>query len=416
MVIRDPWIRALVIVMLLIAAVYLVGMLWQVALQFADLILLFFLAWVISFMLEPLVAALRQRARLPRHLAVLSSYLVVLVAVSITIVQVTPRLTAQLIQVATDLPMYADWTNTELLRWQAFLSSQGIQIAPESLLTYQEIVRHVETVGPLLLLNTVGVASGLANLLFQVFIILILSYYMTLDGQRISRALLVALPRVYRDDARYFLLSVNRAFAGFIRGQVAQAAIYGVGTAAAMSIFGLKLVLLSSVAAGFFMFIPFVGPFLAIILPVAVAAVTMPHSVWPLFLTLFVLQQIVINVVAPRLLSHTVGLHPLLVFVAVLGGAKVAGVWGALFGVPVVAVISAMASFYYATEERQARLDDAEQHDPGSRPSSEPPVAVGGRPLAGPASIAAAPPVPDPRDAAPGPTRRPVAGNEPTYR
>jgi hypothetical protein len=74
-------------------------------------------------------------------------------------------------------------------------------------------------------------------------------------------------------------------------------------------------------------------------------------------LGLFILQQIVINILAPRLMGHSVGLHPLLVFLAVLGGAKLAGVWGAVFGVPIVAVATAMVSFYRATvEERHARL------------------------------------------------------------
>ena len=90
MVVKDPWIRALVIVMLAIAAVYLIGMLWQLAVEFADLILLFFLAWIIAFMLEPLVTVLQNRGRLPRVYAVMASYLAVLVVVSVGIVQLVP--------------------------------------------------------------------------------------------------------------------------------------------------------------------------------------------------------------------------------------------------------------------------------------------------------------------------------------
>jgi hypothetical protein len=71
-----------------------------------------------------------------------------------------------------------------------------------------------------------------------------------------------------------------------------------------------------------------------------------------------VIQAVVLNVVAPRVMSSTIGVHPLLVFVGLLGGGKIAGIWGALFGVPVVAVIAAMASFYRATlEQRRAPTD-----------------------------------------------------------
>ena len=357
MVVKDPWIRALVIVMLLIAAVYLATLVWHIALQFADIILLFFLAWIISFILEPVVATLHHRTHLPRNLSVLTAYLAMLVFATWAIIQLVPPLTAQVIELANTLPLYASWINDELLKWQAFLAQHGLYVSAESILSYQEIVRHVESLGPLLLTNTVGVATGVANLLFQVFIILILSYYMTLDGQRFSATMLAALPLAYRDDARYFFVSVNRAFAGFMRGQVAQAAIYGFGTAVVMSLVGLDLVLLSSVAATGFMLLPFVGPFLAMVLPLAVVVVSKPGAFWVVLIALFVLQQLVVNVIAPRLMSRSVGLHPLLVFLAVLAGAKLAGVWGAVFGVPVVAVLAAMASFYRATvEDRQARV------------------------------------------------------------
>lgn len=378
---RDPWIRALVVVLLLIAAVYLAGLLWQVASQFSDLILLFVLAWVISFVLEPVVVALQVHVGLPRSLAVLGTYLIVLVSACFAIIQLVPRLSAQMVQVVNDLPVYAEWLNLQLLELQAWLAHQGVLVAPEMLFDQREIMRRVEAFGPQVVANSVVLATSLANLLFQVLIVLILSYYFTLDGQRIATAALLALPAAYRDEARYFLASVNRAFGGFLRGQLAQAAIAGLGTAVIMSIAGLKFVLLTSVACGLLMLIPFIGPFAAILLPALVAAVTQPDRLLPTIAALFIQQQIVVNVLAPRLLSQTTGLHPLLVFVGVLGGAKLAGAWGAIFGVPIIAVISTMVSFYHATvEDRQARLRHAASALPAEpwpeRPTTEATSAV----------------------------------------
>ena len=92
-------------------------------------------------------------------------------------------------------------------------------------------------------------------------------------------------------------------------------------------------------------------------MPVTIALLTNPDAALFLFLALLALQQVIFNVLAPRILSRQVGIHPLLVFFAVLTGARVAGVWGAIFGVPIVAVLVTMISFYRATqEERAARL------------------------------------------------------------
>jgi predicted PurR-regulated permease PerM len=390
MTVRDPWLKALAIVLLLIGAVYLTGLVWQVASQFADIILLFFLAWIISFSLEPVVNFLKLRLGLARTAAVVATYATVLIAVTLAIIQLVPRLSRQVALFVEDLPLYFGWINGELLRLQSTLALHGILLSPESLLSYQEVVRQVESHGPSFVANTVGVATSMASLLFQAFIVLILSFYMTLDGERISAAALAVVPANYRPDARYFLASVDRAFAGFMRGQLVQAAIYGLGTAVVMSVAGLDLVLLPSLIAGLSMLIPMIGPVLAILLPLVITAATQPDSFLGVLLALFVLQQIVINVLSPRLMGHSVGLHPLLVFFAVFGGARVAGIWGAVFGVPIVAVAATMASFYRASlEEREARLQRAsaaaEQAGPdpanGSVPTerlSEPAVRLNG--------------------------------------
>jgi predicted PurR-regulated permease PerM len=124
-----------------------------------------------------------------------------------------------------------------------------------------------------------------------------------------------------------------------------------------MSTLQVDYALLSSVVTGVVLLIPFLGPVVAVVLPVTIALLTHPEVAIYLFIALFALQQVIFNVLAPRILSRHVGLHPLLVFFAVLTGARVAGVWGAIFGVPIVAVGLQMISFYRAGhEERAARL------------------------------------------------------------
>src|SRR6202023_3491312 len=129
------------------------------------------------------------------------------------------------------------------------------------------------------------------------------------------------------------------------------------GTGLIMSALQVDYALLSGVIAALVLLIPFLGPVAAVVLPVTIALLTNPEATIFLFVALLALQQVIFNVLAPRILSRQVGLHPLLVFFAVLTGARVAGVWGAVFGVPIVAVFTTMVSFYRASqEERAARL------------------------------------------------------------
>src|SRR5204862_1054466 len=106
MLTRDPWIRALVIVLVAISGLYLAGLLWQIAAQFSDVILLFFLAWVVAFILEPIVDLLERQALMRRPLAVTFAYFGMLVVGATAVIWIVPALSRQAIQLASELPAY----------------------------------------------------------------------------------------------------------------------------------------------------------------------------------------------------------------------------------------------------------------------------------------------------------------------
>ncbi|MCC7106937.1 MAG: AI-2E family transporter, partial [Chloroflexi bacterium] len=297
MVTRDPWIRALVIVMLSIAGLYLAGLIWQIASQFADILLLFFLAWVVAFILEPVVVFLRRHAHLPRSLAVTVAYSGLLIMLAGAVVWLVPPLSRQVVQVAVDLPVYGDFTNRQFLELQNFLEDRGLTVNLATLLNYEDLVRRAEAVAPPIVSNAVAIATRIASFFLQLAIVLILSYYVMLDGHRISRGLLRAVPSSFREDVVFFFASVNHAFAGFLRGQIIQALVYSLGVAAIMWVFDLDLILLTAVVNTLLMLIPFLGPPLALIMPLTIGFVENPGSFWAVVVLINVLQQIVLWIV-----------------------------------------------------------------------------------------------------------------------
>ena len=357
--IRDPWLRALSVLGCGIAGFYLIGLLWQVVIEFADIILLFFLAWLVAFVLEPLVGTLVE-GRLPRLAAIGLTYVTLLVWLILGVILLVPALSLQIVEVARNLPAYVEQTTTVLTAVQAsvneWLTGHGspLLIDLKSALNPQELSRRADALGPPILSNAIGFATGAATLLVQVVIMLILSFYFMVDGARLAESVITALPLRAQDDARFLIASIHRAFAGFLRGQMIQSLVGGIGTGLIMSVLQVDYALLSSVVAALVLLIPFLGPVLAVVLPVAIALLTHPEVTVYLFIALLALQQVIFNVLAPRILSQQVGLHPLLVFFAVLTGARVAGVWGAIFGVPIVAVLTTMISFYRGNQEQRA--------------------------------------------------------------
>jgi predicted PurR-regulated permease PerM len=359
---RTPWGRALIILGVIAVALYVLGELWRLLSHFADVMILFFLAWLLAFTLLPLVRIIQRRFRLSRAAAAGLVYLAILVAFVTILVLVIPVLVTQVSQLASQLPALAGRIPQLIRETQLALDERGIPVAIEQPTGQNPLGQEATQLGTMLVSNSVAIASGIASGLFSFTIVLIISFYLVLDGDRFVLQVFRAIPERYQDDAQLFLVSIDRSFGGFLRGTAIQAGIMCLGTAAIMSFAGLSYVLLASIFAGVVMVVPFIGPLLAMVVPLAIALFSSaPTSqLLVLLIALSVLQLIVLNVVAPKVMSQTIGIHPLLVFLALLVGIKEAGIAGAIFGVPIAAVIYATGRIVlqrWSVIERPRHLD-----------------------------------------------------------
>ena len=100
------------------------------------------------------------------------------------------------------------------------------------------------------------------------------------------------------------------------------------------------------------MAIPFFGPFVAWAPPVLVAFLTQSGDTLPAFILMGIGWLLVMNLLQPRLMQEAVGIHPIVVLGSVLIGAKIAGIAGAIFGIPIAAVLSAFFFHYLAMTPR----------------------------------------------------------------
>jgi len=110
-------------------------------------------------------------------------------------------------------------------------------------------------------------------------------------------------------------------------------------------IFGLPYLFLICFLAALFMLIPFIGSALALAPPILVAAAFVPEALLPVALVVFIGQALIMHFVMPRIMKKTAGVHPIITIISVLVGAQMAGVAGAIFGLPVAAVISILANY-----------------------------------------------------------------------
>ena len=154
------------------------------------------------------------------------------------------------------------------------------------------------------------------------------------------------VPPSYADEARLLQTSTARSFGGFLRGQALMGFIYFLVALGTNTLLGLPLAALTSVAAGLLQMIPFFGPFVSWTPPVIVALVLQPDAVIPTVILMGAGWFLVMNVLQPRIMQGAVGIHPLVVLGSVLIGGRIAGIPGAIFGIPIAAVVSAFVMEY----------------------------------------------------------------------
>jgi len=196
----------------------------------------------------------------------------------------------------------------------------------------------------------------------------VLSLYMLMDSTRILTRLRAVVPRRYSDESELFERTTIRAFGGFLRAQIILAAVQGALVAVVGTLFGIPYLFLWGTVSALLMLIPFFGPPLALIPPIVGAILFTGGSAIPVAIILIAVQTVLVNWLQPRLMRGALGLHPILVLVGLLVGAQVAGLWGALFGIPVIAVLWVFISYLvFGTVPNSAlpeteRLSDVDEH------------------------------------------------------
>lgn len=335
------WLDALLVTGTLAVVLVLLELLANVLLYFGDILLVFFLAWLLAFVLSPVAGALeRATPGLPRGLAVLLTYGLLLVALVLIGVYAAQSLANSSAALIANAPVLQRRLLDLIQSNQGSLAQFGIRI---------DVAAQVQTILHDLPSAAAPVSSfALAGLGFlgNLLIILILSLYMVLDRDRILAFGIRLVPPQYGEEFRLFERTVSRSFGGFLRGQAIMGVLYGALAGMVGMAFGLQYTPLVAAATGILQAIPFFGPFVSWAPPLLVAVLTKPGAVVPAFIVMAAGWMVVMNVVQPRLMAGAVGIHPLVVLASVLIGGRMAGVAGAIFGIPIAAVLSSFF-FYY---------------------------------------------------------------------
>lgn len=328
--------------------------LWAIAKAAGKVLLIFIIAGLIALILNPPVGFLA-RGRIPRGLAVLAVYLAFFLCIATIGFLLANPISHQVRTFSDNLPHITREANKQLAKFQRYMDKHGIHLGlvkpgKTALESLQDKV--AKSAGKFASFGG-ALLTEVANALFDLVLVFVLSVYMLLYGPRIGALVRRAMPDSDGSKADDYPLLAQRAVSRYVGGQLLFSLLMGASAGLSLYVFGLlgifpdgrKYALAFGMFYGVMELVPYVGPILGAFPPVIVALFTDPITALWVALLFVGLQQLEGHIVAPQVFGHTLRINPLLVIFALLLGLQVHGIVGALVALPILSVLRETAVY-----------------------------------------------------------------------
>jgi predicted PurR-regulated permease PerM len=325
-----------------IFALIIVGM-WLLG----DVLLPFVAGAAIAYLCNPLTNRLERL--LPRWVAALIVITLVVLFCVLLILLIVPVIGAQLAAFIEDLPGY-------VRRLQALISDPsrpwlsrfvGERFAGADK-SGGELMTQAAALGTAFLGKIWSGGAAVVSLFALLIITPVVAFYFMVDWERIIASLERLVPRSQHDTVVKLARQTDAAIAGFVRGQTVVCVLLGIFYAVALSVVGLNFGLLIGLLSGLISFIPYVGSVTGFVLATGIAlAQFWPEWIWIVaVMGIFLFGQFIEgNILVPKLVGDSVGLHPLWLMFALFAFGYLFGFLGLLLAVPLAAAVGVLARF-----------------------------------------------------------------------
>lgn len=331
------------------------------------------IAIIFAYIINPIVNYL-ERKGVKRQFGVIIVYISAILIFGILIVSVIPKTINEVSNLLTSLPGMVD---TLIREFNNFLSNVfakfNIELPENFINVYKEtnpkVNGNVETPqivsnilesikgtindlivkvqGSLMgsLSNVISKLYGFLTSAFRLVLIIIFSFYFSVDKERFMLRVKKAIPNKHREDISYLTRNIDIALQQFIRGRMLMAIFVGLLTMVYLLVLRVDFAIIIGLITCVADIIPFIGPFLGCAPAVLFAFMDSPmKALWVLILFVIV-QWVENNILAPKLIGDSTGLNPLVILISIIIGGGIFGVWGMVISVPLTSIIFILVDF-----------------------------------------------------------------------
>ncbi|MDU2373718.1 MAG: AI-2E family transporter [Peptoniphilus harei] len=331
------------------------------------------IAIIFAYIIDPIVNYL-ERKGVKRQFGVIIVYISVILIFGILIVSVIPKTINEISNLLTSLPAMVDTLIREVNNFVSNVFAKfNIELPENFINVYKETNPKVNgdvetpqivsdildsikaTINDLIVKAQGSLMGSLSNVLsklygfltsaFRLVLIIIFSFYFSVDKDRFMHRVKKAIPNKYRDDISYLTSNIDTALQQFIRGRMLMAIFVGLLTMAYLLVLRVDFAIIIGLITCVADIIPYIGPFLGCAPAVLFAFMDSPmKALWVLILFVIV-QWVENNILAPKLIGDSTGLNPLVILISIIIGGGIFGVWGMVISVPLMSIIFILVDF-----------------------------------------------------------------------
>lgn len=299
----------------IIFTVVLLMSLWVVV-QIRDIIILLFVSFVLMAALTPIIDKLEQK-RIPRTIAILIIYAVLLSIMTLIGTLIVPPLVNQTVHLVSGLPAYIQ------------------SIAPEANIQINTILQQIIPVGGGVIRFSLGVFTNI--IAFVTF--LVFTFYFLLERKKLNGYLNKMIGKEAGKRFFHIVEEIEFRLGAWVRGELLLMLTIGILTYVGLTIIGINYALPLALIAGLLEIVPIVGPIISAVPAILVGLTVSPGFALVVVALYIIIQQLENSVVVPAVMRKAVGLSPLITILALMIGARLAGIGGALLSIPLVLVL-----------------------------------------------------------------------------
>lgn len=298
------------------------ALLWALY-QIRGVMLLVFIGIILMSALNPGVDWL-EKQRIPRVVAILVFYILIIAGVSGVVAILIPPLVEQTSKLVAMTPQL-------LSRWGWLRVDSTV------------LIQQLGSVPS----NVLKLAVGAVNNVIVVFTLLVFTFYLLMERRNLKHHLRVAFGSDGEARAEKFVDDIERELGRWIRGQLFNMTLVGILCYSGLRLLGVEFALPLAILAGLFEIIPNMGPIVSMIPAIILALATAPTVALGVAALYFAVQQLQAQIITPKVMQQAVGFNPLVTMLGLMGGFALGGLAGAILALPVILVAQVSVKTWY---------------------------------------------------------------------